>query len=543
MVTVANLHRGRECYRRGAWSEAYETLSLADRAAPLGTEDLELLATSACLTGRELEFQRHLDRAYHAYLQAGEERPAARCAFWLGLSLLFRGEAGQATGWLARARRLVERHDCVELGYLLLPAAEQDLGQGDAEAAAAKAAEAAGIAERFGDGDLFACARHLQGRALIQQEQVQPGLALLDEAMLAVVAGELSPIVTGLIYCSVIEACRQIWAMSRAREWTAAFGRWCEQQPQMVAFTGICLVHRAEILQLSGDWAKAMTEARRACESRGREVRAEPPAAAFYQKAELHRLRGEFSAAEEAYRSAARLGREPQPGLALLRMAQGRIEAACAAIRRVLNAAADPGDRTKLLPGYIEIMLAAGETRDARGACGELERLAATFESDALRAAAAQAQGAAELADGDARTALACLRRALAAWLQVEAPYEAARVRVLIGLACRALGDDEGGDLEFEAARTVFERLGAGPQLAHLESVRARAGSGRHAVLTGRELQVLRLVAAGKTNKAIAAELRLSERTIDRHVSNILAKLNVPSRAAAAADAYNRKLL
>jgi ATP/maltotriose-dependent transcriptional regulator MalT len=540
---VDKLAQGRESYRRRAWGDAYQALSLADQASPLGVEDLELLARSAYLTGRDLDFHRFLDRAHRAHQKAGDPVRAARCAFWLGLSRFLRGETAQASGWLARAQRLLEGHDCVELGYLLLPAAEQYLAEGNGNAAHATAAGVAEIGDRFGDADLIACARHVQGRALIQQGRVQAGLRLLDEAMLAVIAGELSPIMRGLIYCSVIEACQQVFALSRAREWTSALARWCEQQSELVAFAGSCLVYRAEIMLFRGDWPDAMAEACRACERFSLGVDRNPPAAAFYHRAELHRLRGESTAAEEAYRSASRLGCEPQPGLALLRMAQGRTDAACAAIRRVLSAATDRLQRAKLLPGYIEIMLTIGDIQEARNACREFEEIAKAFATDVLQAMAAHARGAVALAEGDARAALGPLRRAFEVWRHVEAPYEAARVRVRIGLACRSLGDDEAGELELGAARAVFERLGAAPELARLDSLGKRGTSAYRHGLTSRELQVLRLIAGGKTNRAIATELFLSERTIDRHVSNILTKLNVPSRAAATAHAYAHKLL
>jgi DNA-binding CsgD family transcriptional regulator len=383
----------------------------------------------------------------------------------------------------------------------------------------------------------------VQGRALIQQGQVQAGLELLDEAMLAVIAGELSPILTGLIYCSVIEACLRVFALRRAREWTTALARWGEQQPELVAFTGTCLVYRAEIMLAHGDWPDAMAEACRACERFAKGIDRDPPAAAFYQRAELHRLRGEFAAAEEAYRSASRFGCEPQPGLALLRMAQGRTDAACAAIRRVLNTATDRLERAKFLSGHIEIVLAIGDIQEAHNACRELEEIGEEFATDVLHAMAAHARGAVALAAGDAQAALGPLRRAFEVWRHAEAPYEAARVRVLIGLACRSLGDDEAGELELGIARAVFERLGAEPELARLDSLGNRATSAHRHGLTSRELQVLRLIAGGKTNKGIAAELSLSARTIDRHVSNILTKLNVPSRAAATAHAYTHKLL
>jgi len=535
------LKQGREAYHRRAWADAYTSLSLADQTCPLGTEDLELLGTSAYLTGRDLDFQRILERAHHAHVTAGDQVRAARSGFWLGLSFLLRGEIGPASGWLSRVRRLVESRDCVEQGYLLLPAAEQCLAEGNGEAAHDAASSAASIGSRFGDADLIACARHLQGRALIQRGQIKAGLVLLDEAMLAVIAGELSPIITGLIYCSVIEACQQVYALSRAREWTSALSRWCEQQPEMVAFTGTCLVRRAEILQFHGAWPDAMTEACRACE-RSEQANQKPPGAALYQQAEIHRLRGKFAAAEEAYRGASRLGCEPQPGLALLRMAQGRTDAGCAAIRRVVNAATDPLQRTKLLPAYIEILLARGDVQEARSACCDLEELAEKIDTDALSAMAAHSRGAVELAAGDAQAALSPLRRAFEAWQQVEAPYAAARVRVLIALACRSLGDEETAALELSVARTVFDQLGAAPDLTRLDAFEKCEASVHRQQLTTRELQVLRLIAVGKTNKTIAGQLSLSERTIDRHVSNILTKLNVPSRAAATAYAYDHKL-
>jgi DNA-binding CsgD family transcriptional regulator len=360
--------------------------------------------------------------------------------------------------------------------------------------------------------------------------------------MVAVTAGELSSLVTGLMYCSVIQACQEVYAFGRAREWTAALAQWCDEQPEMVAFTGVCRVHRAEIMQLRGAWQDAIEEAQRPRE-RAQGVSLQTVAAALYQQAEVHRLRGEFDSAEEAYRSASHCGLQPQPGLALLRLAQGRTGAAVAAIRRAVSATADRLQRTKLLPAYVETALAAGDVEDARIACHELEEIAASFDPGALGALAAHARGAVELAEGHASAALGSLRQAWQVWQQVEAPYAAARVRVLIGLACRSLGDDEGGGLELDAARAVFEQLGAAPDLARIESLIRSGPSDRPHGLTPRELQVLRLVAAGKTNKAIAAELFLSEKTVDRHVSNILTKLDVPSRAAATAHAYQHELI
>ena len=538
------VQRGRRAYRRRAWADAYEALASADRSSPLEVEDIKLLAMAAYLTGRDVEYLAALERAYHAHVSADEYRPAARCAFWIGLRLLFRGEVGQASGWLARAQRLLEeeKRECAERGYLLLPLAEQQLAGGDYKGAYLSAANAARLGTQCREPDLVACALHLQGKARIQQGCIADGLPLLDEAMVGVAAGELSPLMTGLIYCSVIDICQQVYALERAREWTSALRQWCEEQPQIVAFTAVCQVHRAEILRHHGAWSDAIEEARHASQ-RCRGVNPLAGAAALYEEAEIHRLRGEFAAAETAYQNANQLGLEPQPGLALLRLAQGRIDAAVAAIRRVMNARKDRLQRTRLLPAHIEIMLAAHKGEEAREACRELEETAATVNATILNAMATYARGSVELAEGDPQAALARLRSAFEAWQRTEVPYWAARARVLLGLACRALGDDEGSRLELEAARTAFAQLGAGPDVAAIGSLAQDPPTDWRQRLTERQLQILRLVATGKTNKSIAATLRLSEKTVDRHISNIFVKLDVSSRVAATAYAYEHRLI
>jgi DNA-binding CsgD family transcriptional regulator len=540
-----DLERGRESYARRAWMDAYTSLSHADQAALLGVEDLELLATSAYMLGRDDDFLGYLERVHHAYLDAGEALRAVRYAFWVGLNLALRGEMGRATGWLGRARRLLEREgdDCVEHGYLLLPVMFEHEATGDFEAAAATAADAAGIGEHFGDADLFALAVQSQGIFLVKQGRVEEGLRLMDEAMVAVTAGELSPIVTGIVYCGVIMGCQEVYALRRAQEWTAALTHWCEDQPDMVAFSGRCLVHRAEIMELHGAWRDALEEARRArqrCEQ-GNNLSA--AAQAFYRQGEVHRLQGRLSAAEEAYRDASRYGWEPQPGLALLRLAQGNEDAAVAAIHRVVGETTDPLKRARLLPAYVEIMLAVGDAEEARSACSKLQEISARYESVMLGAVVAHAEGATDLAEGDARAALLALRRAWKVWQELEVPYEVARVRVLLGLAYRALGDDDTAALELEAAYDGFARLGAELDLARVESLTRSATPVQAHGLTARELEVLRRVADGETNKAIATDLILSERTVDRHVSNIFTKLNVSSRAAATAYAYKHQLV
>lgn len=535
-------HRGRESYARRAWSEAYQALAGADLQSPLPCEDLERLAATAYLIGHDTEFQQLQERLHRLHCESGSRAAAARSAFWLALTTLFRGEAGQANAWIARGQQLIGEFDCAERGYLLLPVAEQQLRAGDAVGAAALASEAASVGQRLSDSDLTSLARHVQGRALIQQGQILSGLGRLDEAMLAVVADEITPICTGLLYCSVLEACRHVYALGRAQEWTAAFSRMCQQQPEMVAFTDTCLVHRAEIMQFRGAWPDAMAEAARACE-RCVQFDREPPAAALYQQGEIHRLRGEFSQADEAYRAASERGRDPQPGLALLRLAQGRIDSANATLKRLMCATTDRPRRAGLLPAYLEVTLAAGDLQAACGACDELHELAESFATDVLRGAAAQARGAIALAGNDPAAALDPLRRAFEIWTRLDAPYEAARARVLLGRACGALGDDESRSLEFTGAKRAFERLGARADLAALVADEIPDRTAREHPLTARELDVLRLISTGNTNKAIAARLRLSGRTVDRHVSNILSKLDVPSRAAATAYAYDHKLL
>jgi DNA-binding CsgD family transcriptional regulator len=541
---VPELERGREAYAREAWLDAYESLARADGERSLAADDLALLATCAYMIGRESEYRTLLERAYRIHLEADDEIAALRCAFWIGLTLASHGETGRAGGWLRRARRLLERQEGerVEHGYLLLPAVFHLAAGGDREAAAAAAGEAAAIGERFGDPDLFALATHEQGEMLIRIGRLDEGLGLLDEAMVAVVAGELSPIVAGIVYCGVILACQEAHEVRRSREWTAALSAWCARQPDIVAFTGRCLLHRAEIMQLEGEYSGALEEARRAAE---RCVRGENPGAAgqaWYRQGEIHRLRGDFGAAEAAYREASRLGREPQPGLAQLRLAQGSLHAAASTIRRVVAETHLPGERAGILPAFIEIMLAVGDIEAARAGCRELEAIAAGQESGALGALAAHARGAVELAAGDAVAALAPLRRAGDVWQKLGAPYEAARVRELAGRACRVLADEDSAALELEASRAAYLELGASPDLARLRSL-AGGPRGEARELTGRELEVLRHLAAGETNKAIAGELVLSERTVDRHVSNIFAKLGVSSRAAATAYAYEHRLL
>jgi DNA-binding CsgD family transcriptional regulator len=544
-VTTAEARaRAREAFGRRAWAEAFAELSAADREAPLEPDDLERLATAAYLVGRDEDSADLWERAHNELLGGGDVLRAARCAGWLVFVLLNGGEFARAGGWLARARRLVDdaQRDCAEQGHLLVPVAFQRAVEGDWPSAYAISSQAAEIGDRFGDIDLITLARNIQGRALIGQGKTVEGMALLDEVMVSVMADEASEIVAGAVYCSVIEACQEVFDLRRAQQWTAALTHWCDSQPDLVPFSGHCLVHRAEIMQLHGAWADALDAAQGACE---RLLRRAQPAlgAAFYQQAELHRLCGEFAQAEDAYRQASRWGREPQPGLARLRLAQGQVDAAAAAIRRVVDEAQDRVTRSRLLPALVEIMFASGDVHAARVAADELSEMADDLDAPLLRALATHAQGTVLLLEGDARAAHGALRRAWRAWQELEVPYEAARARVLIGLACRQLGDQEGAEMELEAARWVFQQLGAVPDLAGAEALAKKAPAKAAGGLTARELEVLRLVATGKTNRSIAADLFLSEKTVARHVSNIFTKLGLSSRAAATAYAYEHDLV
>jgi ATP/maltotriose-dependent transcriptional regulator MalT len=542
--SASALERGRVAYAARAWADARSLLSSADDSEPLGPADLGLLATASYMLGRDEEWLAAHERAHHLHLEAGEVEPAARAAFWIGMSLALRGELGPAEGWLGRAQRLLDERnaDCVERGFLLIAYGHGLLAGGETAAAEAAGAEAAALARRFGDRDLFAFAMLLQGQAAAFGARVNEGLALLDEAMVAVTTEELSPVVCGIAYCGLILACQEVFELRRAREWTQALDRWRREQPDMIAFTGRCLVHRAEILQLGGSWPDALEEARRACR---RFVETNNPTAglALYREAELLRLQGNLAGAEEAYRAASRAGWDPQPGLAQLRLAQGRIDAAVAAIRRAVNERGDPLRRATLLPAYVEIMLAAGELEEARSACDELETVAAQYSSAMLDAIAAYERGAVERSAGDAPRALEDLRRALESWRALEAPYEVARTRVLIGEACRALDDTDACTLELEAALADFVRLGALPDAERVEKLLGRKRDGAGHGLSPRELEVLRLIAAGKSNRDIAAALVISEHTAARHVQNIFAKLRVSSRTAATAFAFEHGLV
>jgi DNA-binding CsgD family transcriptional regulator len=536
---------GRRAFANRAWADAFRLLSNADSQTPLEMADLQKMGLSATMIGNDEAAFAVLNRGYDILLSMGNKLGAARLAFWHGFRCFSLGETGRATAWMGRAESLVAQHgdDCPERGYLLLPTVHQLLQGGNAKSGFELATDAAATGDRFHDDDLSGLARQLQGRALLMLGEGVRGLRLLDDAMLIATTGAVSEVVRGVIYCSVIGCCQQVYAVDRAREWTAVLNEWCEAQPQLGIFNGACRVHRAELMQINGTWARAIEEARQVS-AREPPHAASERAAAVYQEAEIYRLRGEFAAAEQGYARANELGGDIQPGLALLRLAQGQVDAAAASIKRVADTLKDTQSSVRLLPAYVEIMLAANNITEARTATLRLQEAARFYSIPVVSAIADHAQGALELWASNAKDALPPLQRAFAVWHKLGAPYLAARIRVLLGQACHLLGDNDGCHLELIAARKVFVSLEARADIARIDALgMLPALTPSVGGLSAREIEVLRLAAAGKTNKVIAAELGLSYKTIDRHISNILTKLDVPSRAAATAYAYEHRLI
>lgn len=537
------LERGRQAFRKQMWTDAYSLLLSADRENNLEPVDLETLAKAAYLIGKETDCTDNWMRAHQKYLNQNNTRRAANCAFWIGMIFILKGDKAQGSGWIARAGRLIEanKKECAEQGFLLIPKALQCL-RSDAKKAYDLFNKASEIGRRCSNVDLLALGRLGRGQALIRQNKITEGTTLFDETMVAVVSDEISPIVAGIIYCAVIETCSKIYDLQRAQEWTTALSRWCDSQPDLIPYRGQCLIRRAEIMQLHGDWPDAMNELQQAGELS--QTSNSPTAAeAFYRQGDLHRLQGNFSEAETKYRLAGKWGRNPQPGLALLRLAQGQIDAAKKAISHVENENKEQMARTQILPAYVKIMLATENVRSAEDAATELTKIANILGAPFLQAIADQSYGDVLLSNAKPGSALKKLYRARALLRNVSASYESARTQVLIGLACRKLGDEPTAEMEFATAREIFQLLGATPDLNKVESLIGNSTSKKVHGLTSRELQVLRLLTTGKTNKNIANELFISERTVDRHVSNILGKLNVPSRSAATAYAYEHDLI
>lgn len=511
------------------WGDAWRLLSEVDPNA-LDVDDLDRLATAAFLTGHDHDAFATWTRAHQICVAEGTVHRAAYFGARLGQALGFMGDIARCRGWVDRVGGLLEEAgiDCVEQGYL-----EHGLGMmrlfeaGDLAGAHAHFVKAAKIAARFADRELATLARIAEGRMLIYLGDLAEGMALLDGAMVSIEAGDLSPLATGDAYCTVIDACSELFDLGRCRAWTDSFTRWCATQQELVLYRGHCFLHRAEVLGLLGNWHEALDEARHACERLAEPIHPSALAAASLIEGDLLRLMGHLDQAETAYQRASEHGRDPQPGLALLRVAQGRPDAGDAAIRRALGEAADPISRARLLGAYVEIVLGAGDVDAARVAAAELAQTATMLGTPLLRGHAGRASGAVLLADGDPAAACGELRRSVTELHELGVRFDAARVRLLLGDACAALGDHDTAAMERTAAT------------ATLESLRHTTPPTDTGDLTQRELEVLVLVAGGKTNRMIAVELIISEKTVASHVSHIFTKLGVTSRSAATAYAYD----
>jgi len=514
-------------------------------ANPTAFDAMERQATSAYLAGDSDTAEALWTRAHNEYLEGNSVPRAARCIFWLVLDLFNRREWARGNGWLTRGLHQLEPEgECAELGLLLALVSRNQLRSGEMAAAERSATQASELARRFQDSDLHVFSRLALALVHARRSEAKEAASLFDEIMVGVTVDKVSPIAVGVVYCAVIDACRSLFDLGRAREWTHALDRWVSAQENTVAFRGKCLVHRAEILRQSGDWSEALAEAERACAwCNGHENSFRfPSGAAFYELGEVHRLRGNVEAATEAYRRANEYGQSPEPGLALLQFSEGKLALATASIRRLLAERQGGASRPDILLAAVEILIAAGDTASAGVAVDELSRLQDQFPAPALRALCAHATGALCLAGGDLPMASRRLREAWTLWQQLEVPYQAARVRVLLGQVCRQLGDDVTAKFEFDAARRFFERVSAHLDVARVTDLEGRGKTDTH-TLSARERQVIALVATGKTNREIARELSISQRTVDRHVSNILLKLSLPSRSAATAYAYQHDLI
>lgn len=536
------VEEGRDAYRRSEWSKAHAVLGALDEQGGLGPADLELLSDTKFMRGDIPGMLETLERAHHAYVEADEVLPAARTAGWLGANYASRGKVAQANGWLERAQRLLDQveGECVERGYMLLPLMFRHLDSGELTRVVEMALEADGIARQFRDADLVALSGHIHGRTLMRQGSTEEANKILDEVMISAIGGRLSPRVTGIVYCGVVDCCFQAHEIKRAAEWTSALTEWVDAQPDLVAFTDQCLAHRSEILFLQGTWNDALAEAKRAHEHK---ARGQVAAQAAYQQAEIHRLRGEIDLAEQAYREVGLKGVDPQPGLALLRAAQGNLDAATASMARAVAECTDLTVKVMLLAAQIEVMVETGDLLGAGAAADEMAGLVEQTRIEMHLAWAASGRGMVELARSNHESALPELREAMRRWEDLGVPYELARARFGMARALAALGDDEAADIELEAARSVFTELGALPDVRRIDDLRRGDRPDKPHGLTQRELEVLRLLTSGASNRSIATDLVLSERTIDRHVSNIFVKLGVSSRSAATALAIRNQLV
>lgn len=534
------LAAGREAYSRRAWAAARDHLARVELST-LEIDDLHSLATAAYLAGDRDTAIRGLQRAHTLLVESGERRRAARDAHELAIMFATGGEPAVGAGWVARANRLLEGEaaDCVERGYLLMHEMFAALAAEDFAAMAGACERIQQIARTRAEPDLMAFGLVGAGRALLYQGQVADGLARLDESMVVLTTEAVSPIMAGHVYCAMIEGCQEVADYERMAQWADVLDRWCDTQPGLVAFIGQSAVHRAQILRSHGAFRDALDELALAVERYAANGQDPAVGLALYERGEVLRTIGDLDGADKAFDAAATWGYEPQPGLALLALARGQSGAAAATMRRLLEEAHDPVTRSRRLAAAVEVFLAAANPDHAQEAAAELAAIAETFGCPAVTAAARYATGLAELARQDPTGSLTALREAWQVWIRLGCRYEAARARVRMALALRALGDELSATSELNVARRTFAELGAEPARRQVDRL---LGSGLPDGLTAREVEVLRLVADGQSNPQIAAILFLSEKTVARHLSNIFTKAGVTSRTAAAAYARRHDL-
>lgn len=537
---VSHLETAGEHHQASRWAPACEEYAAADGATPLGVGDLESWAESAQVIGRIDEAVAVLTRCFELRAEAGEIHGATRAAYWLWSAHQFaRGEPAMAAGWVERGRTLAAERGSGEYGWLLIPQAHACIGRGEYATAEGLLHRATELGLGRGDVDLITIATTMRGRATLKLGSLVNGLALLDEAMVRILTRTTSPRTTSVMYCAAIGSCYEVQEIARATEWSVALDRWLGTLPQLAgAYFGNCRIYRALLMRLRGDWSRAEAELEQACRDLavdGRRVAGH----AWYELGELRRLKGQ-PGVEEAYEQATAFGSMAQPGLALYRLSQGNTQAADAGLRRVLAERELAADRLVLLPAAVEISLAAGRIDEADDLVTELEQVAQAYPTTAMRAILEAARGAVALRRDRPADALVHLREAADRWRELDAPYETAQVGIGIAEGCRALGDEEGARMELRAALATFDRLGAGPDASRVRGL--LSGKGGAAPLSPRETEVLRLIASGQTNAEIAAQLYLSERTVHRHVSNILTKLDVRSRTSAAMYAVRHGL-
>ena len=538
--STERLEAARSAYGRRDWANARDEFETAREHTDLGADDLNALGDAQWWLGDIDAALTAYEGAYRLYLQGERPRQAATSAVGLAVSLFLRGDVELGSGWMNRAQRLLrDQPEGPEHGYLHYLDVEAALAGGELDVVLGKARAIRELGERFGDVNLSASGVLFEGRALVRRGEMTEGLALLDEAMVAVLSDDLTPEWAGNIYCHLMAAFHELADLRRAAEWVEATARWLTTLPGAVLFTGICRVHRSQVLQARGAWKQAEVEAVRVCEELAT-IHVAGAAEGHYQVGEIRRLRGDLTGAEESYQKAHERGRDPQPGLALLRLAEDRLDAASASIRSALIA--QPGEplaRSRLLAAQVEIAGAAGASGEAEDACAELEEIAARFGTSGLQAAALHARGAVLLATRPSEEALPTLRRACGRWRELGAPYDAAKACLLLAQAYGALGDTDAAERELDAAAIEFDRLGATLDIAKVMALR---GLGLPDGLTARQVEVLALVAAGKSNRDIAAKLVISEKTVARHLENIFVKLGVSSRSAAAVYAVEHRL-